>query len=70
MAEERKSILQVIQDEEKKAKRDSAKQKAKALFGDLVKARAVADGIENQIVDVLADVGETEEEIRAILSAA
>lgn len=64
----KKSILQLIIDEEKKAKRDAAKAKAKSLFSDLVKARAVADGIEDQIVSVLADVGETEAEIRAMLS--
>ena len=66
--EAKKSILAGIQEEMKAAKRKAVKDSVKAKFADLVKARAVVDGIEQAIIAELETVGETAEEIRALLS--
>ena len=64
-----KSLLDSVIGEIKKAERESAKAKLKNLLTDLTKARKVVDGIEDQIVDLLTSVGETEEDIRKLLAA-
>lgn len=64
-----KSLLDSVIGEIKKAERESAKAKLKNLLTDLAKARKVVDGIEDQIVDLLTSVGETEEDIRKLLAA-
>lgn len=61
------SLLAIVKSEEKKARRDAAKQKVKGLFTDLTKARDVVSGIEAQIVEVLTEVGESEADIRSLL---
>ena len=64
-----KSLLDSVIGEIKKAERESAKAKLKTLLTDLTKARKVVDGIEDQIVELLTSVGETEEDIRKLLAA-
>lgn len=66
--EERKSILQQVQAEAKKAQRDAAKAAVKAKYSDLVKARKAVADIENSIVDELLAAGEDEAGIREILA--
>lgn len=64
-----KSLLDSVISEIKKAERESAKAKLKTLLTDLTKARKVVGGIEDQIVDLLTSVGETEDDIRKLLAA-
>lgn len=64
-----KSLLDSVIGEIKKAERESAKAKLKTLLTDLTKARKVVGGIEDQIVDLLTSVGETEDDIRKLLAA-
>ena len=62
-----KSMLYQIRDEAEKAKRDSAKGKLKKLYSDYNNASEVVSGIENQIVELLQSIGESEQDIRNIL---
>lgn len=63
-----KSLLTSVVEELKKAERESAKAKLKAMFADRIKAKGVLKNIDDQIVELLTSVGETEEGIRAILT--
>lgn len=63
-----KSLLSSVMDELKKAEKESAKAKLKALFGDRIKAKDVLKNIDDKIVELLLSVGETEEGIRALLA--
>jgi len=63
-----KSLITAVQDELKKAERDSAKAKLKTMFADRIKAKETIKNIDDQIVDLLTTVGETEEGIRALLA--
>lgn len=64
-----KSLLSQIRDEAAKAKRDAAKAKLKNLYADYNKAVEVVEGIEQQIIDLLKDVGESEDAVKAMLSS-
>lgn len=63
-----KSLLAQVRDEASKAKREAAKAKLKALYGDYNKAADVLEGIEQQIVELLKSVGEDESAIRSMLA--
>lgn len=63
------SLLTSVTEELKKAEKESAKAKLKAMMVDRIKAKAVVKNINDQIVELLTAVGETEEDIRALLSA-
>ena len=63
------SLLNSVTEELKKAEKESAKAKLKAMMVDRIKAKAVVQNINDQIVELLTSVGETEEDIRALLSA-
>lgn len=62
-------ILNSVTAEILKARKESAKAKVKKLIEDLDKAEAVVEGIKDEIVSILVDVGDKEEEIRAALAA-
>lgn len=64
-----KSLLAQVRDEAAKAKREAAKAKLKNLYGDYNKAVEVVEGIEKQIVDLLKDVGESEDAVKALLGS-
>jgi hypothetical protein len=64
-----KSLLAQVRDEAAKAKREAAKAKLKTLYADYNKAVDVVTGIEQQIVDLLKDVGENEASIKSMLSS-
>jgi hypothetical protein len=66
---DRKSILDQVRDETVKAKRDAAKQAVKAKYADLIKAKQVVAGIEDDIVGTLIEAGENAEGVRAILAS-
>jgi hypothetical protein len=62
-----KSLLSAVTEELKKAERESAKAKLKALFTDRIKAKGVVVNIDEQIVALLTSVGEDEAGVRALL---
>ena len=62
------SILAQVKAEAAKAKRESAKAKLKTLYADYNKAVAVVEGIEQEIVKVISEVGESPEGIKALLA--
>ena len=64
-----KSLLAQIRDEAAKAKREAAKAKLKTLYADYNKAVDVVTGIEQQIVELLKEVGEDEAAVKAMLSS-
>jgi hypothetical protein len=64
-----KSLLAQIRDEAAKAKREAAKAKLKQLYTDYNKAVEVVEGIEQQIVTLLKDVGEDEAAVKAMLAS-
>lgn len=64
-----KSLLSQVREEAAKAKREAAKAKLKTLYADYNKAVEVVEGIEQQIVDLLKDVGENEEAVKAMLGS-
>lgn len=63
-----KSLLEIVQNEAKKAKRDAVRASVKAKYADLIKAQQVVADIQDAIIADLLSVGENEAEIRAILS--
>jgi len=64
-----KSLLQSVQEDLNKAKKESAKAKLKTMFEDRIKAKTALEGIEDNIVTLLVSVGETEDGVRAMLAA-
>jgi hypothetical protein len=64
-----KSLLSQVREEAAKAKREAAKAKLKTLYTDYNKAVDVVTGIEQQIVELLKDVGEDEAAIKAMLGS-
>ncbi len=64
-----KSLLAQIRDEAVKAKREAAKAKLKTLYADYNKAVDVVAGIEQQIIELLKDVGEDEAAVKAMLGS-
>jgi predicted transcriptional regulator len=64
-----KSLLAQVREEASKAKREAAKAKLKTLYADYNKATEVLEGIENQIVELLKDVGENEDAVKAMLGS-
>lgn len=64
-----KSLLAQIRDEAAKAKKEAAKAKLKTLYADYNKTADVLTGIEQQIIDLLKDVGEDEATVKAILGS-
>jgi hypothetical protein len=64
-----KSLLVQIRDEAAKAKREAAKAKLKQLYAEYNKATEVVEGIEQQIVALLKDVGEDEAAVKAMLAS-
>ena len=64
-----KSLLSQVREEAAKAKREAAKAKLKTLYADYNKAVEVVEGIEQQIVDLLKDVGEDEATVKAMLGS-
>lgn len=64
-----KSLLAQVRDEAAKAKREAAKAKLKTLYTDYNKAVDVVTGIEQQIVELLKDVGENEAAVKAMLGS-
>lgn len=64
-----KSLLSQVREEAAKAKREAAKAKLKTLYADYNKAVEVVEGIEQQIVDLLKDVGESEDAVKAMLGS-
>lgn len=64
-----KSLLSQVREEAAKAKREAVKAKLKTLYGDYNKAIDVVNGIEQQIIDLLKDVGESEDAVKAVLSS-
>lgn len=64
-----KSLLSQVREEAAKAKREAAKAKLKTLYADYNKAVEVVEGIEQQIVDLLKDVGEDEAAVKAMLGS-
>lgn len=64
-----KSLLSQVREEAAKAKREAAKAKLKTLYADYNKAVEVVEGIEQQIVELLKDVGEDEAAVKAMLGS-
>lgn len=64
-----KSLLAQIRDEAAKAKREAAKAKLKTLYADYNKSVDVMTGIEQQIIELLKDVGEDEAAVKAMLGS-
>lgn len=64
-----KSLLSQVREEAAKAKREAAKAKLKTLYADYNKAVEVVEGVEQQIVELLKDVGEDEATIKAVLGS-
>lgn len=64
-----KSLLSQVREEAAKAKREAAKAKLKTLYADYNKAVDVVTGIEQQIVELLKDVGEDEAAVKAMLGS-
>ena len=64
-----KSLLSQVREEAAKAKREAAKAKLKTLYADYNKAVDVVSGIEQQIVELLKDVGENEAAVKALLGS-
>ena len=64
-----KSLLSQVREEAAKAKREAAKARLKTLYADYNKAIDVVTGIEQQIVDLLKDVGEDEAAVKAMLGS-
>lgn len=62
------SILENVKAELLKAQKESVKAKVKALLTKHADARAIVDGIEDEIVIALTSVGESEADIRRLLS--
>lgn len=62
------SILAQVKAEAAKAKRESVKAKLKTLYADYNKAVAVVEGIEQEIVKVISEVGEKPEDVKALLA--
>lgn len=63
------SILESVTNDLAKAAKESAKAKVKKLIEDRQKAADVINGIDDQIVEILVNVGEKEEDVRAAISA-
>lgn len=63
------SILESVTNDLVKAAKESAKAKVKKLIEDRQKAADVIHGIDDQIVEILVNVGEKEEDIRAAIAA-
>lgn len=64
-----KSLLSQVREEAAKAKREAAKAKLKTLYADYNKAVDVVTGIEQQIIDLLKDIGEDEAAVKAMLGS-
>lgn len=64
-----KSLLSQVREEAAKAKREAAKAKLKTLYADYNKAVEVVEGVEQQIIDLLKDVGENEDVVKAMLGS-
>jgi len=64
-----KSLLSQVRDEAAKAKREAAKAKLKTLYADYNKAVEVVEGIEQEIVELLKNVGEDENIIKSMLGS-
>jgi hypothetical protein len=64
-----KSLLSQVREEAAKAKREATKAKLKTLYADYNKATEVVEGIEQQIVELLKDVGEDEAAVKAMLGS-
>lgn len=61
------SLLEQIQLEAAKAKREAAKAKLKTLYADYNKAVEVVKGIESQIIDVVKEAGDDPETVKDLL---
>lgn len=64
------NLLEQVQNDLDKAKRESVKASLKKMLEDRAKAKATLVGIEDAIVDLLLSVGDKEEDIRAFLNPA
>jgi hypothetical protein len=68
--QEAKSLLGSAIADLNKSARESAKGKLKDLLGKRADAKKVVSGIEDQIVELLVSVGETEADVRAMIAGA
>ena len=64
-----KSILDQVANQLKEQKRKECSAKIKSLLVDLLKAKEVVAGIENQIIEELESVGESEADVKSILAS-
>ncbi len=68
-AKQSKSLLEQVAGQLKEQKRKAVAGQVKSHMEELLKAKAVCKGIEDKIIAELMEVGEGEDEIKAILES-
>lgn len=63
------SILHQVKAEITKAKREAVKKKLKEIYTEYLKTQEVLQGMEQQMVDLVASIGDKEENIKELFAS-